>query len=509
MPQAAAKRRTKPKRKAPARTEPRGIDRAMKLLDTASIMKEVEEKFNLAGASVNEDVRQSTVVPSGVLTLDLIYNGGFYPGGWYTKFGFEQCGKSTALLHALASLLNQGLPLNVYMEPEGSSTHAYVQAVAGHMLHSLARYDRSLVDEDGKLDIVTVFGKKDKNGKWIVVPRVWHYRENILQSIWKSLFASLRRLPDKKHIDDEWWLLFPRTRQNQAKYGKQADKAMSAKQKAIAVKSPDGGTAQALLMVDSLANMIPEEEDDDDGNNAVGLEARGHARHAKKVKGLLKRKHAILVAVNQLRESIPMRGRPAGPREPGGNAIKGYSDVRLQMTAMKHKDANYMSTAPYLNKEPSAEGKGSDMYRFLRVKTIKNKYGTPQIEEWIRLWERDRKGDCRGFDPVWDTWNYLVGTDQIRVTAPRGGKPMVDWEKAWHEVVMVPADPKAADGELFSLPRMKWPDFKKLVLLRGNALREHCKKLGIKQNPRLRERCAAQIKSGQGLALYHEARAVD
>ena len=71
---------------------------------------------------------------------------------------------------------------------------------------------------------------------------------------------------------------------------------------------------------------------------------------------------------------------------------------------------------------------------------------------------------------------------------------------------MYPENPKEADGEMWSLPKMKWEDLKKLVLLKGDDLQAHCKKLGITKNPHLRERCARQIKSGQGLELFHENR---
>lgn len=501
----AATRRSTPNRKTAAGSGPASVGDVMSLLDTSGIMKDIESTFKLVGATVDQDVLKGTLVPTGVLTLDLVYNGGLYPGGFYIKSGFEMSGKSTALLHVLASMLNQGLPLNVFMEPECTSTRAYVKAVAGHMLHTLARRDKSLIGRDGKLDTDVVFGKKDSKGKWIITPRVWHYPENITQTIWKSLAATLRRLPDKSYEDGEWWLLFMPTAANRKKHADHMDKAMSKKTGKVAVKSPDGGKAQAMLLVDSLANMVPEEEDEDDGSNAIGTEARANSRHAKKVKGLLRRKHALLVGVNQLRAGIPKGRMPAADREPGGNAIKGYSDVRLRMSQRRHKNADYMDKPPYANAEPSVEGRGRDMYRFIHVRSIKNKYGTPHLEEWIRLWEADRRGGCRGFDPVWDTWNYLRLTGQVRSTTAKGA-PLAGWAKALHEVVMVPGDPQKAQGEMFSLPRMNWMDFKKLILFRGDDLRKHCAKLGIDGNPRLRERCAAQVASGLGVDLYHRER---
>ena len=268
----------------------------------------------------------------------------------------------------------------------------------------------------------------------------------------------------------------------------------------MAVKSIDGGTAQAVILLDSLAMMVADEDDDDDGSEAFGMEARGHSKQGKKVKGLLKRKHAILVATNQMRSAIPKGGRGPTEREPGGNALRMYSDVRLRMAHGKHGNAD-----GYEEHEDSIDGKGKDTYRFIRIRTVKNKYGTPRIENWLRLWENDREGDCQGIDPVWDVWNYLKLTGQVISTAGNSKREVAGW-KGRHEVVMYPSDPEVAEGEMYALPKMAWVDFKQLVLLRGDALKAHCKKLGITKNPRLRQRCQRQISSGQGLELFHRNR---
>ena len=149
-----------------------GVKAAMALLDANNIMNQVESHFRLQGSTVNKEVRFDTCVSTGVLTVDLLYNGGLYPGGWYINFGDEGSCKSTLTLHELVSLLVSGVPLVAFMEPEGTSTDEYIQNIAHNMLHHLS--------QDNPLDMGDVFGKKDEStGKYIVEPRVWYYPEKL------------------------------------------------------------------------------------------------------------------------------------------------------------------------------------------------------------------------------------------------------------------------------------------------------------------------------------------
>ena len=474
-----------------------GVSEAMALLDTARIMDDVEAKFRLQGSMMDKDVRRSTVMSSGILALDLLYGGGYYPGGWYTNFGDEGSGKSTVTLHGLVSLLMEDIPLAVFMEPEGTSTEMYIQSIASHMIENAGKGR----DASAPLDMDSVFGRKNRQGKWVVQPRVFYYPENSLEGVWKSMSSMLRRLPNKEYIDGSWWLLFDRTKENISKLKGRTDAAMSKRKGMLAVPSPDGGKAQAVILIDSFASMTSESDDSDDGDNSIGLDARGHSKHSKKVKGKLRSKHAILLGVNQISAAINIKGG-YGPseKETGGNRLRFNSDVRLRMSKRKHPKAD-----GYEEVETSVDGSGGDHYRFIGVRTIKNKYSAPQIEGFVRLWEKDAMGEAQGVDPVWDAWSYLVQTGQCRSTNSRG-QPTSAWSKASHEVVMYPVDPEADEGEMFSLPKMPWADFKKLVLLRGPDLKEHCAKLGIKRNPRLRHRCFEQVRNGLGLRLFHENR---
>ena len=50
---------------------------------------------------------------------------------------------------------------------------------------------------------------------------------------------------------------------------------------------------------------------------------------------------------------------------------------------------------------------------YIKVRGHKNKLSRPYLECWLRLWITDAKGDAQGFDPVFDTYMYLLSTGQV------------------------------------------------------------------------------------------------
>jgi len=66
-----------------------------------------------------------------------------------------------------------------------------------------------------------------------------------------------------------------------------------------------------------------------------------------------------------------------------------------------------------IEEEPSVTGEGKDIYRYVNWRAIKNKLGQPNLEGWGRIWVSDNEGKGRGFDPVFDTYEYLKMTGQI------------------------------------------------------------------------------------------------
>ena len=448
-------------------TEQSSVYDVIKLIGATEIVDEIQRKFRLAASTTDVEARRSTTVSTGLLMTDIVLNGGIYPAGWYTFFGGEGSAKSSTMMNILSSVYGSNVPLIDMRDAEGSTSADYIETMARSS--GVAR----------EFDVKKAFGVSDpKTGKWVIPPRIRYTSDNSLEGTWKSISAILKRLPDKAYIDGDWWLLFDRTKENISKFKGQGNKKIGDQYNKIAIKSLDGGSMQALFIVDSLPALVAEADDEDEGTNAMAISARGHAKHIPKVKGRLKRKHCTILVVNQIRLNPgAMMGNPE--YEPGGQAPKFASDVRIKHTARSVPHGKGST-----EEEDSVQFKsGVDTYRYIHLRAIKNKYGTPNVEAWHRLWLSDPIGKAHGFCPVWDTYQYLVATGQLEGTMGRGFTITL--------------------GKWTS-PKLKWLDFKMLILLEGKALKEECQRLGIDKNPKIRETCFKQIRSGEGLDLYYQ-----
>jgi len=86
-----------------------------------------------------------------------------------------------------------------------------------------------------------------------------------------------------------------------------------------------------IIVIDSVAALVPRAEIDGNvGDQHVGLQARLMSHAMRKFTGVLKRTNTVLVFINQIRMKIGvMFGNPE--TTPGGNALKFYSSVRLDI----------------------------------------------------------------------------------------------------------------------------------------------------------------------------------
>lgn len=367
-------------------TEQSSVYDVIKLIGATEIVDEIQRKFRLAASTTDVEARRSTTVSTGLLMTDIVLNGGIYPAGWYTFFGGEGSAKSSTMMNILSSVYGSNVPLIDMRDAEGSTSADYIETMARSS--GVAR----------EFDVKKAFGVSDpKTGKWVIPPRIRYTSDNSLEGTWKSISAILKRLPDKAYIDGDWWLLFDRTKENISKFKGQGNKKIGDQYNKIAIKSLDGGSMQALFIVDSLPALVAEADDEDEGTNAMAISARGHAKHIPKVKGRLKRKHCTILVVNQIRLNPgAMMGNPE--YEPGGQAPKFASDVRIKHTARSVPHGKGST-----EEEDSVQFKsGVDTYRYIHLRAIKNKYGTPNVEAWHRLWLSDPIGKAHGFCPVWD-----------------------------------------------------------------------------------------------------------
>jgi len=96
-----------------------------------------------------------------------------------------------------------------------------------------------------------------------------------------------------------------------------------------------------MIVVDSVAALVPRAElEGDMGDSHVGLHARLMSQALRKLTGVVSKSNATVVFINQLRMKIGvMFGNPE--TTPGGNALKFYSSVRLEVrkvTTIKERE---------------------------------------------------------------------------------------------------------------------------------------------------------------------------
>ena len=423
--------------------------------------------LKMSDADTLDDVQPMS---TGSLVLDIILGGGIRPA-MYTNFGPEQSAKTTAALLVMASAIKTNVPIISLRDFEGSTGNSipYVSQILKTMGIKMTKED--------------LFGKRDdKTGKWAVRPRVRYSANTMGVSFFNWFAATLRRLPDKKMLNKEWWLVYEDTKENQ-KYAEYGDKTMPKKYgKGIYIKAPDAGL-QGLVIVDSYPNMNPDTKDEDQVDNSLALQARMFSKNLPRVKGYLAPKKVALVGINQLRD-VPMAMFGPKEAEPGGKALRFNSDVRLRWYPRA------LSAIPLWPKAAEKGGKeiepclagGKDRYKYMHVKAAKNKLSESDREGFIRIWAKDGQGVAHGIDPVFDTMLYLRQTGQLE------GKKRADLRLVW-------------DGK-HKGKSMDWMDFKKWILGSKEDMAKMSKKAGAPKPMNLRAACFKQMRSGRGEELF-------
>ena len=87
-----------------------------------------------------------------------------------------------------------------------------------------------------------------------------------------------------------------------------------------------------LIVIDSVAALTPKAEIDADMDELqVGLQARLMSKALRKVTGILHKTNTTVIFINQIRMKIGMTGYGSPETTTGGNALKFYSSVRLDI----------------------------------------------------------------------------------------------------------------------------------------------------------------------------------
>lgn len=116
-----------------------------------------------------------------------------------------------------------------------------------------------------------------------------------------------------------------------------------------------------VVVVDSVAALIPQNElEGDMGDTQVGGQARLMSHAMRKLTGTIHKSRTSVVFINQIRMKIGMTGYGSPETTTGGNALKFYASIRLdirRIQTLKDKEESYGNRC--------------------RVKVVKNKVAPP------------------------------------------------------------------------------------------------------------------------------------
>jgi RecA/RadA recombinase len=439
----------------------------------SNILDEVENKFDLSAGEASK-YRLS----SGLLMVDWICSGGLV-AGMTTVAGPEQSGKSTLTMGAIYSGIQAGIPIIGHFDAEGTAQSDPDYAAAIYRVKSL--------DE--------IYGKRINN-EWQIIPKVRYWDTTILEKYFNSMVRMLSGLPDKMYNreTDQWYLRIALTgtlAKRQAQFLKIGDIDDKLSNKNFAWIATDNVYPQALIVPDSYVTFLSEDvEEKEEMGGGLAAQARDFALHLKRVVGKFRRKQVAVFGTNQLRERP---GMVMGPRiyEPGGNALKLYSSVRLAATPRAAPDKwRHDKKISQFSTEPSVEGAGEDAYAWKHIKNTKNKTGTPWQECWTRVWIRDCESRGRGFDVVYDTATFLITIGLAR-------------EGQRHKIEFIKSDLHALSGKTLT-----WFEFKTLIIAEeykspmavANA-KKLINKLGRGKDIKLRQWCFNLLRTGKAMEL--------
>jgi RecA/RadA recombinase len=427
--------------------------------------------------SLNKQPRMST----GLLAFDQLLGSGYVPG-FNVVFGAEASAKSTACMTTLGSSIRMPIPVRKYFDAEGAIDRRYT----GNILRSDSFDD--------------IFGSRSRTGEWIKPPLCRYHDTNIIQEVFRDVHRIAKFMPDKVFRPEvgengEWFLVFDRTKEQVALLKElklTPSKSLYQKTAKYWCSVGDDDSPQAAVFIDSLPSLIPQEIDEESmSDKARAIEARYLSQYMKLVRGDLRPKAIVLLAVNQLRSNPNPQPGSMDWYEPGGNAIKFASDTRTMFTSRVPLD-NFprFKDNKGLCEEPSLEFPGgTDLYAFKGMTNYKNKYGTPGRKSAGRVLIKDGSGAARGFDTVYDTFKFLDNCGVIQ-------GPIHDSRRRFR------IDLKPVRDVEWS-----WPMFKACILANdgGNrAVRAKAQELGAPKFD-LRKFCKKLVETGRSEELMIKA----
>lgn len=448
--------------------------------DISALLDATEKKFRLTSIMVDPEARRTSVVPTSILSQDLMMGGGIIPGQWITVYGGEGSCKSTNCATMLGSLASFGVK-GGYFDYEGSVDPVYL----GALLAALAKL------RGGKqMTAEQIFGLPDPKNpqKWKIKPIFRLYGESTGEALFDSMSSLARLLPDKLFVNGKWYYVFtdkPTDMKIDQKLSSRGEYYVQA----------DNGYAEMIIFADSYPMMYPEQLDEDGKGAGMAAVARMFSANIPKLMGKMKKKGITVIGVNQLRLKPGVSyGDPS--YEPGGQAVQYASSVRIKTAARSVPHGKGPS-----EDEASVLSDGDDQYKYVLLKVTKNKAAVSiGLESWQRVWASDPEGRAHGFCPVWNIYDYLVLTGQ----AERFGSGK-------KRVINMHLYDEEGDKEIYVNTKLDFMDLKALVLLEGDERKEYAKGLGMTPanykrvfaDNSLYAICAAQVANGTGASFAY------
>lgn len=460
---------------------PENLDFSTLMLNyTSRILDECEKKDQIS--SVIDD---GYVLPTGLLTLDWIMNGGIR-AGWITSIGPEQSSKTSVAIKMLGSLVKKNIP-GYFIDAENALNTENACAIAG-------------IDNPEEY-----FGRRSADGKdWEIAPKIRYTSENAIEKDFTFMQRILLSLPDKLCRENQWYYVVDEKDTTKSTILESMGLTVNTKLKSqtgrLWYPAPDA-KFQMVFIIDSVKAMVTEDAatDADGGSNAMAQQARAFSIYGPKVRGLLRRKHAVVLSINQLRLN-PGARFSAPEYEPCGEYLKYATDTRNEMASTSVPDwfspgvlPDTKNSTKTFGQEPSVEfEKGVDTYFYKKIKNTKMKGGTPWKRAMCRMWG-DGEGKFRGFDPVFDVLQYLELTYQITKKSVNKRKEIFGLE------TFIPSLTKP----------VQWNDFKKLILgfydnrddLKQEFVDTYNLGISIEELPDIKEICHKQIETREAFDI--------
>jgi len=231
--------------------------------------------------------------------------------------------------------------------------------------------------------------------------------------------------------------------------------------------------ASVIFVIDSVIALISDLLAEDVENGGMAMHGRMYSKILPVINSLLTRAGASLIYTNQIRLR-PGQAFGNPEYEPGGEALKFFSSIRLRLkrTQPKLDDDKHPFIEEAYNPQvkPKAEGvwiephydddgriTGEDRYVYTAVTTEKNKTYTPFQTTWMRIQFDENGSTGHGLDTVYDVFTFFYELKYIRYAVKTGDEKASDVKGCFDVVADEHYDPVKDLG----IPkRFTYPEFK-------------------------------------------------